>query len=63
MPYSYEQELNRECREQRKRWNGKVISTSRQWNNNHNGSLEVGTCSMDSVWCAVRDYYQSREWE
>ena len=29
--YNWEEEINRECKAQTKRWNGKVISTGRQW--------------------------------
>ncbi len=60
--YDYDQEINREHREQKKRWNGKVITTARQWNNNHDGSREVDSYDMGKVWEAVRDYYDSRDW-
>lgn len=48
--YSYEEEINRECKAQAKRWNGKVISTSRQWTENAYGAVEAMTrCMMQCV--------------
>ena len=58
----WEQEIDRECKAQKKRWDGKVITTARQWSNNADGAAAVDTCSMDRVWSAVRDYYNTREW-
>lgn len=61
--YNWEEEINRECKAQAKRWNGKVISTGRQWAENANGAVEPMTTSYDKMYDAVRDYYTSREWD
>ena len=61
--YEYDKELLKTWHAQKRRWNGKVITTSRQWNNNAEGAATVSTYNMGNVWSAVRDYYQSREWE
>ena len=61
--YNYEEEKKRECKAQAKRWNGKVISTSRQWTENAHGAIEPMATSYDKVYDAVRDYYTSREWD
>lgn len=61
--YDYEEQINRECKARKKAWNGKVITTSKQWVNNDYGSRAVDSCEMSKVWDAVRDYYDSRQWE
>lgn len=60
--YNWEEEIKVECRAQKKRWNGKVITSSRQWTENANGARAVSCYSEAKVWEAVRDYYDSREW-
>ena len=61
--YNWEEEINRECKAQAKRWNGKVISTGRQWTENAHGAIEPMATSDDKMYDAVRDYYTSREWD
>ena len=61
--YNWEEEINRECKAQTKRWNGKVISTGRQWTENANGAIEPMATSYNKMYDAVRDYYTSREWD
>ena len=63
MMYDYDYEIRREHKEQKKRWNGKVITTDRQWVNNDHGALEPMSASYDKIWGAVRDYYDSRQWD
>jgi hypothetical protein len=58
----WEQEIDRECKAQKKRWNGKVITTARQWSNNADGAMAVPTYNNTQMWEAVRDYYNTREW-
>ena len=60
--YSWEEEINRECKAQAKRWNGKVISTGRQWAENADGAKEPTNYSYDKICEAVRDYQDSRQW-
>lgn len=61
--YEWQEELNQEAKREKKRWNGKVITTSRQWNNNADGAREPYSASFDKIYEAVRDYYNSREWD
>ena len=61
--YEWQEELNRQAKAEKKRWDGKVITTAKQWNNNCAGAMEVPSCDMGKVWDAVRDYYDSRQWE
>lgn len=63
MMYDYDYEIRKEHREQKKRWNGKVITTSRQWTENAYGALEPMNANYDKIWEAVRDYYNSRQWD
>ena len=60
--YDWDADIRAEQRVQKKRWNGKVITTGRQWTNNADGALAVSTYSEAKLWDAVRDYYDSREW-
>ena len=60
--YNWEEEINKEAKAQKKRWNGKVITTGRQWTENADGAREPMGASYDKIWGAVRDYYDSREW-
>lgn len=60
--YDWDADIRAEQKEQKKRWNGKVITTGRQWANNADGALAVSTYSEAKLWDAVRDYYDSREW-
>lgn len=58
----WEEEINAEVKAQKKRWNGKVITTANQWRFNDSGALAVATYEEEKIWDAVRDYYDSREW-
>ena len=60
--YDWDAEIKRENRAQQKRWNGKVITTGRQWANNANGAIEPMETSFDKIYDAVRDYCDSRDW-
>ena len=60
--YDWQEELNRESKTQKKRWNGKVITTSRQWTENADGAREPDSYSYSQIWDAVRDYQNSRSW-
>ena len=60
--YDWDADIREEQRAQKKRWDGKVITTGRQWANNADGALAVSTYSEVKLWDAVRDYYDSREW-
>ena len=60
--YNWDYEINKEHKEQKKRWNGKVITTSRQWTENASGAREPDCYSYDAIWDAVRDYQNSRQW-
>lgn len=62
MMYDYDEEIRRENKEAKKRWNGKVITTGRQWANNAWGALEPQTSSFAGIYDALRDYQSSREW-
>ena len=58
----WEYELDREAKKDKKRWNGKVIATSKQWANNADGAREPDYSSFNRIYEAVRDYYDSRDW-
>lgn len=58
----WECELDREAKRDRKRWDGKVITTGRQWANNADGAREPDSSSFERIYEAVRDYYDSRDW-
>lgn len=60
--YDWQAEIEREYKVQKKRWNGKVITTSRQWTENADGAREPDNYSYDKIWDAVRDYRNSRQW-
>lgn len=60
--YEWQEELNAEAKAQQKRWNGKVITTGRQWTENAYGSSEPACGSFEKIYDAVRDYYDSRDW-
>ena len=60
MEWAYE--LDREAKRDRKRWDGKVITTGRQWANNADGAREPACSSFGRIYEAVRDYYDSRDW-
>ena len=60
--YDWDRDITAEHKAEKKRWNGKVITTGRQWANNADGALAVSTYSEAKLWDAVRDYYDSREW-
>lgn len=60
--YEWQEELNQEAKKDKKRWNGKVITTGNQWRHNADGAKAPTNYSMEEIWDAVRDYYNSREW-
>lgn len=60
--YTWEQELNREAKREQKRWNGAVITTSKQWTANADGACAPMNTSYDKIWNAIKDYRNSREW-
>lgn len=59
---SWEDSLNNQAKRDKKRWNGKVITTSRQWTENADGAREPDSSSFKCIYEAVRDYYDSRDW-
>ena len=59
--YDWDRDITQERRAEKKRWNGKVITTGRQWANNADGALAVASYSEAKLWDAVRDYYDSRQ--
>ena len=61
--YDWDAEIRRENKAQKKRWDGKVITTAKQWDNNCDGAMEIPSYEIGKVWDAVRDYYDSRQWE
>ena len=60
--YDWDAEIKAENKAAKKRWNGKVITTSKQWNFNADGAREVDSYETSKIWDAVRDYYDSRDW-
>jgi hypothetical protein len=60
--YDWDYEIREEQKATKKRWNGKVITTGRQWAENAHGALEPMNASYDKIWDAVRDYQDSRQW-
>ena len=60
--YDWQKELDREIKAQKKRWNGKVITTSRQWTENASGAIEPSNYNYSQIWDAVKDYQNSRSW-
>lgn len=61
--YNWDDEIREECKAQKKRWDGKVIKTGRQWACNADGALAVASYSEAKLWDAVQDWRSSREWE
>lgn len=61
--YDWDYAIREESKAQKKRWNGKVITTGRQWTENANGAREVDNYESSRIWDAVRDYYDSRQWD
>ena len=59
----WEYKLNEEAKRDKKRWNGKVITTSRQYTENAEGAREPDSSSFSRIYDAVRDYYDSRDWD
>jgi hypothetical protein len=59
---TWQEQLDKDTKANKKRWNGKVITTGRQWNYNANGSSEIAYCSTEQVYWAVQEYRQSKEW-
>ena len=60
--YNYLEDLNKVARAEKKRWNGKVITTGKQCVNNDNGSKEVMSYSFDLIFDAYQDWQDSRRW-
>ena len=63
MNYNWQTRLDQDSKATKKRWNGKVITTSRQWNNNSNGSSEIYCGTIEQVRWAVEEYRRSKEWQ
>ena len=61
--YSWDEEIKKEHKQEKKRWNGKVITTNKQWLFNDSGSRSVSNYDSDRIWDAVRDYQNSRDWD
>ena len=61
--YDWQAEIEREHKTQKKRWNGKVITTGRQWAENADGAREPTNYSYNKIWEAVRDYQDIRQWK
>lgn len=61
--YDWDYEIREEQKATKKRWNGKVITTGRQWAENAHGALEPMTASYEKIWDAVKDYQGSRQWD
>lgn len=61
--YDWDYSIKQEHKAEKKRWNGKVITTGRQWTENADGAREVSNYSYDKIWDAVRDYQTSRQWD
>lgn len=60
--YYWEEEIDRERKAEKKRWNGKVIITGRQWAENADGAREPAEYNLSDIWAAVNDYRMSRSW-
>lgn len=60
--YDWDYEIKQEHKASKKRWNGKVITTGRQWTENADGAREPDSTSFEKIYDAVRDYYNSRDW-
>jgi len=61
--YDWDYEISKEAKAQKKRWNGKVITTAKQWACNADGAREPDNYETSKIWDAVRDYYDSRQWD
>lgn len=61
--YDWDDEIKRERKADKKRWNGKVITTGRQWAENADGAREPMESSFSNIWAAVDDYRMSRKWD
>lgn len=58
----WQNRIEREHKAQQKRWNGKVITTGRQWTENADGAIAPMESSYEKIWDAVKDYRNSRDW-
>ena len=55
--YEYNsQNYDREIKKRNKPWNGKVITTSKQWNCNASGSCPIDNCSSNQIYEAIAEY-------
>lgn len=61
--YYWDEEIKLERKAEKKRWNGKVITTGRQWAENADGAREPMETSFANIWDAVNDYRMSQKWE
>ena len=59
----WQEELNKTAKKEKKRWNGKVITTGNQWRFNADGAKEPESYTFEQIWDAVRDYQNSRQWD
>lgn len=60
--YDWQEELNNEAKKDKKRWNGKVIVTGKQWIHNADGAIAPIESSFGKIWDAVNDYRNTRDW-
>jgi hypothetical protein len=57
-----ENKQNNEIKAKKKKWNGKVITTSKQWLHNDSGSREALNCSYRQILEAADEYINSSKW-
>ena len=60
--YDYDAEIRADHKATKKRWNGKVITTSNQWRFNDNGSSAVSDYSEAKLWEAVAEHRANEAW-
>lgn len=61
--YDWDYSIRQEHKAEKKRWNGKVITTGRQWAENADGAREPMSARYDRILDAMRDYQNSRQWD
>ena len=61
--YNYDAEIQATCKKDKKAWNGKVITTSKQWLFNDFGSACVGNYSYSQILDSYAEYHRDcDEW-
>jgi hypothetical protein len=60
--YDWDRDITQERRAEKKRWNGKVITTSNQWRFNDHGSSAVSDYSETKLWEAVAEHRENEAW-